>query len=103
MNCPVCNKQLKENAVYCKNCGTPLTLQKRAFSTYKENAITKPLKTFDFFLMFLLQLITPINIIVYTIWAFSAINLNRKSYARAMLIFSIIQMNLLLSLKKTII
>ncbi len=91
MNCPVCNANLKENEVFCKNCGTPLTLQQRAFSTYKENAITKPLKTLDFALMFILKYIPVVNLIFYIVWSINATNLNRKAYARATLIFTLLE------------
>ena len=91
MNCPVCNTEINENETICKNCGTPLTLKQRAFSTYRENNVTKPLKTLDFFLIFLLKLLPVINIIVYITWAVCATNLNRKSYARAKLLFAIIE------------
>ncbi len=97
MNCPVCNNQLKENDVFCKNCGTPLTLEQRAFSTYKENAVTKPLKTPDFILLFLLKCIPIVNIIVFIVWAVSATNLNRKSYARATIIWAVVETLIIMS------
>ncbi len=91
MNCPNCNHPLEEKDVFCKVCGTPVSPEKRAFSTLPLTPAAKPLTTGNYFVMLLIQIIPVLNIIMLLIWAFSKkSNLNRKHYARAILLWWLI-------------
>ncbi len=91
MNCPVCNSQISEKDLFCKTCGTAFSAKQLAFSTVKENPITKPLSFWKFFWLIFVGLIPAINIITYLILAFKPMaNLNLKAYSRAALVYSTI-------------
>lgn len=91
MNCPVCNKEYKENEVFCKNCGTPFTVRQHAFNTYKPSKTIKPLKTGAFLGLLILSLIPLVNLIVFFILAFvRGINLNIRNFSRAVLFLILI-------------
>ncbi len=91
MNCPVCNKEIKETDLFCKTCGTAFSAKHLAFSTVKENPITKPLSFWKFFWLIFVGLIPVLNIITYLILAFKPMsNLNIKAYSRAGLVYSVI-------------
>lgn len=92
MNCPSCNKELKENMAVCENCGEVLIKRERGNLLLPPNPVTRPLKTWDFILMILVGAVPVVNIIVYLVWAFSSrSNLNRKSFARAILILFLVE------------
>lgn len=87
MICPNCNKELKANTVVCEFCGEPVVKKERGNLLLPPNPVTKPLKARNFIVMILVGAIPVINIIFYLIWAFKpGVNLNKKSFARAILI-----------------
>ena len=88
MNCPICGKTINDNDTYCANCGSPLSIKQRAFSTMPQTRKIRMLKISDYLLMFLLSILPLINIITFIVWAASAkTNVNKKNYASAALIF----------------
>jgi hypothetical protein len=92
MNCPVCGNVREENLSFCQGCGTPYTARDKAFTTAASpNKLTKPIKTSSFFLFEILKAIPIVNLVVFLVWAFSSdVNLNKKSYARAQLIWMLV-------------
>lgn len=89
MNCPTCGKQINENEVYCKNCGSPLTNKQRAFATLPQTKKIRMLKISDYIIMFLISIIPVVNIISFIVWCTSPkTNVNKKNYAAAALIFT---------------
>ena len=98
MNCPVCGKEHEENLSFCPDCGSPYTARDKAFTTAASpNKLTKPLKTKTFFWLEVLKEIPIVNLIVFLVWAFSSdINLNKKNYARAQLIWYLVEIAIII-------
>ena len=92
MNCLVCGEARAENSSFCPGCGTPYTARDKAFTTAAApNRLTRPVGTSSFFVYEILKAIPIVNLIVFLVWAFSSgVNLNKKSYARAQLIWMLI-------------
>ena len=91
MNCSICNAPITENDTYCKTCGTAFTSKHLAFTTVKENPITKPISAWKFFWLILLGFIPAVNVITYLILSFKPMsNLNVKAFSRAALVFSLL-------------
>jgi len=87
MNCPFCGKEIKENDVFCKACGSPLSAKARAFSTLPQTKKIRMLGIKDYLLMFLISVISPVNLICWLVWCFNPnTNVNKKNYAAAALI-----------------
>ena len=91
MNCSICNAPINENDTYCKTCGTAFTSKQLAFSTVKENPITKPVSAWKFFWLILLSFIPVVNVIAFLCLAFKPMsNLNIKAFSRASLAYSLL-------------
>ena len=91
MNCPLCNAQINENDTYCKTCGAAFTSKQLAFSTVKENPITKPISAWKFFWLILLSLVPVVNVIAFICLSFKPMsNLNIKAFSRASIAYSLI-------------
>lgn len=91
MNCPICNKPIKETDTYCANCGSAFTSKQLAFTTVKSNPITKPISALNFLLLMIVGIIPIVSLVTYLILAFKPMtNLNLKAYSRAALVFSVI-------------
>lgn len=91
MNCPVCNSELKENENPCPFCGEIIAKRERGSINFPVNPKAKTLSVGSFMLMILAGMISPLNVILYLIWAFSPnTNINRKNFARAMLLLWLI-------------
>ncbi len=91
MNCPVCNSELKENENLCPFCGEIIAKRERGSINFPVNPKAKTLSVGSFMLMILAGMISPLNVILYLIWAFSPnTNINRKNFARAMLLLWLI-------------
>lgn len=89
MNCPFCGKEIKENETYCKACGAPQSAKARAFSTLPQTKKIRMLNIKDYLLMFLVSIISPLNLICWLVWCFNPnTNVNKKNYAAAALIFN---------------
>ena len=90
-NCPSCNNELKDNSTTCSYCGEVIVKKERGNVTFPMNPLSKPLSVGAYMLMMLIGMISPLNVILYLIWAFSPnTNINRKNYARAMLLMWLI-------------
>ena len=97
MNCPSCNNEIKEGVNACPNCGEVLVKKERGNITFPLNPLAKPLSTGSYMIMMLLGMISPINVILYLIWALSPnTNINRKNFARAMLLMWLIAIILII-------
>ena len=97
MNCPSCNNEIKEGVNACPNCGEVLVKKERGNITFPLNPLAKPLSVGAYMLMMLIGMISPINVILYLIWAFSPnTNINRKNFARAMLLMWLIAIILMI-------
>lgn len=91
MNCPVCNKELRENTISCPFCGEIVVKKERGNINFPLNPKAKTLSVGSYVLMILVGMISPVNVILYLIWAFSPnTNINRKNFARAMLLLWLI-------------
>lgn len=91
MNCPICNKPIKETDTFCPTCGSAFTSKQLAFTTAKENPITKTIGFWKFLLLMIVGFIPTVSLITYLILAFKPMtNLNIKAYSRAALVFSAI-------------
>ena len=91
MNCPVCNKPIKETDTFCATCGSAFSSRQLAFSTVKTNPITKPISAWKFLLLMFVGIIPIASLVTYLILAFKPMtNLNLKAYSRASLVFSVI-------------
>ena len=91
--CPHCGKPLAENALFCGSCGTRLNGEPAPSPAAPAAPVedTRPLKTVDFFLMFLLMCVPLVGFIIFLIWAFSGgTNVNRRNFSRAYLIYYLI-------------
>lgn len=91
MNCPICNKPIKETDTFCTNCGSAFTSKQLAYTTVKSNPITKPISALKFLLLMIVGIVPVASLITYLILAFKPMtNLNLKAYSRAALVFSVI-------------
>jgi hypothetical protein len=87
MTCPACYKTVEENFGICPHCGKILQKRERGNLILPPNPITRPLSTFEYLVMIVLSVISPVNIILFLVWSFAPyVNLNRKRFARAYLI-----------------
>lgn len=81
-HCPRCGHIVPENATFCGNCGLPLAPQK-----------TDVLSVGDYLLMMMLFSIPVAGLVLMLYWGFSRRTaVNRKHFARAYLIFYVINM-----------
>ena len=97
MYCPQCNKVLPDNANVCDNCGTVIQrVQPQPYMATPqfEDPKTKPLTVGNYLLMMLLQIIPIVGLVMLFVWAFGDENINRKNYARAMLIWLLISIGI---------
>ncbi len=102
MICPKCGASMQEGAGFCTACGTQFEAQQQVYQqqpvyqqpVYQQPAaddLSAPLTTGQFFLMDLVGCVPLVGLIMYFVWAFgSNTNLNRKSWARAKLIWVLI-------------
>lgn len=99
MNCSICGKTVNENDTFCLNCGSPLTLKQRAFSTLPQTKKIRMLKVSDYLLMLFISTIPIVNVIFFLTWIISPnVNINKKNYAIAALILTAIAIVLLTSI-----
>ncbi len=89
--CPRCGKPLPADSVFCGECGTNLKTAPETFSAVPQTPAapvdTAPLKTSDYLLLHLLNMIPLVGLILMLMWSFSDnVNLNRKNFCRAYLI-----------------
>ena len=92
--CPVCGRVAAPNALFCGECGhsfetghTPATMPRPPY-THEDTA---PLKTSDYLLMFFVSSLPFVGLILMLIWAFSAgVNVHRRNFCRAYLIYAVI-------------
>lgn len=105
MICPNCGTNLQEGSAFCTNCGARFEAQ-QAQQAYQQQPypqqpypqqqpaaadLNAPLTTGQFFLMDLICCIPLVGLIMYFVWAFgSNANANRRSWARAKLIWVLI-------------
>ena len=89
-HCPRCGKELPVDSVFCGECGTNLSGTSESFTVPPQTAPTvdtTPLKTSDFLVLNLLNMIPLVGLILMLMWSFSDnVNLNRKNFCRAYLI-----------------
>jgi len=86
MYCVKCGKQLEDGKTFCKDCKC-----ENAGIALREPQRDEILTVGDYIGIMLLMIIPAINIIMLLSWAFSRnVNPNRRNYARAMLIVSLI-------------
>ena len=96
MTCPNCGANMQEGSAFCTNCGTRFEEQQASYQqpVAQQPAgddLRAPLTTGQFFLMDLVGCIPLVGLIMYFVWAFgSNTNANRKSWARAKLIWVLI-------------
>ena len=98
--CPRCGRQLPKDAIFCGECGfrmdgsssaesAPLTIPPQSAPA----ADTAPLKTSDFVVLHLLNMIPLVGLILMLVWSFSAsVNVNRRNFCRSYLIMSAISL-----------
>jgi len=92
--CPRCGSRLPADAIFCGECGfrmdgsspaesEPLTVPPQQ----AQPADTAPLKTSEYVVLHLLNMIPVVGLILMLVWSFSDnVNLNRKNFCRAYLI-----------------
>lgn len=101
-SCDSCGADLVEGAKFCKNCGREVSAAAPASAPppqqtyyqappqqppYYPQQDTSPMTVGQFVATFLIQCIPIVGIIMLFVWAFgSDTNINRRNYARAMLI-----------------
>lgn len=101
-SCDSCGAALVEGAKFCKNCGREVSAAAPASAPppqqtyyqappqqppYYPQQDTSPMTVGQFVATFLIQCIPIVGIIMLFVWAFgSDTNINRRNYARAMLI-----------------
>ena len=101
MTCPNCGANMQEGSAFCTNCGTRFEEPQASYQqpVYQQpvaqqpagDDLRAPLTTGQFFLMDLVGCIPLVGLIMYFVWAFgSNANVNRKSWARAKLIWVLI-------------
>lgn len=91
MNCPICNAKINEKDTYCKTCGSAFTSKQLAFTTAKQNPITKTIGFWKFLLLMFMGFIPLVSLITYLVLAIKPMtNLNIKAFSRAALVFSVI-------------
>ena len=97
MTCPNCGTNMQEGSAFCTTCGTrfetqqPPVYQQPVYQQPAGDDLRAPLTTGQFFLMDLVGCIPLVGLIMYFVWAFgSNANVNRKSWARAKLIWVLI-------------
>ncbi|MBE6560483.1 MAG: zinc ribbon domain-containing protein [Ruminococcaceae bacterium] len=88
--CPRCGRELPADSVFCGECGANLSGAPETFTVPPQSAPavdTTPLKTSDFLILHLLNMIPLVGLILMLMWSFSDnVNLNRKNFCRAYLI-----------------
>lgn len=92
--CPVCGKPASPDALFCGECGhsfeaghTPAAMPRDPYA--QED--TAPLKTSDYLLMFVVSSLPFVGFILMLIWGFSSgVNVHRRNFCRAYLIFTVI-------------
>ena len=88
--CPRCGKELPADSVFCGECGANLTSAPETFTVPPQCAPavdTSPLRTTDYLILHLVNMIPMVGFILMLMWSFSDnVNLNRKNFCRAYLI-----------------
>lgn len=91
--CPNCGKPQAADALFCGTCGTRLNGNSTPAPAMPAASVkdTKPLKTSDYLLMFLLMCVPIVALIVFLIWAFSSdTNVHRRNFSRGYLLYYLI-------------
>ena len=68
MVCPACNKNIEEGSNICPHCGEFTQKRERGNLLLPPNPIKRPLSTFEYLVMFVLIVISPVNIILFLIF-----------------------------------
>ena len=89
--CPRCGKQLPADSAFCGDCGADLRAASQTVSAPAPIPAapvdTAPLKTSDYLILHLVNMIPLVGFILMLMWSFSDnVNLNRKNFCRAYLI-----------------
>ena len=89
--CPRCGKQLPADSAFCGECGADLRAASQTVSAPAPIPAapvdTAPLKTSDYLILHLVNMIPLVGFILMLMWSFSAgVNLNRRNFCRAYLI-----------------
>ena len=95
--CPHCGKPLAADALFCGTCGTHLNGNPAPAPATPAAPVedTRPLKTSDYLLMFLLMCVPIVGAIVFLIWSFSGgTNVNRRNFSRAYLLYYLIALGI---------
>lgn len=105
-NCPKCGKPIKDDSVFCGECGYRLDDEQNGFKPPyyhpEKDTPADKLTLGDYLIMLILFQIPIVGLIMMFIWGFSqGYGTNRKNFARAYLIFSVI--TYILSLIMTVI
>ncbi len=99
MFCTNCGKELKKGSLVCTDCGQTTEvadnlkldnkeLYQELIGNEYDNKLKVPLKTRSFILMEFLLCIPILRIVMLFIWSFGKnTNLNKKAFARSILIF----------------
>ena len=97
MTCPNCGASNPQGTRFCSACGAPMEkpAQQPTPTAYapepRQNPLREPLTTGQFFLMDLVAAIPLVGFIMCLVWAFSdSSNQNRKSWARAKLVWIVV-------------
>lgn len=89
MFCKNCGNQLADDSNSCSNCGTKI--ETPAVQNNQMGGLSKPLTIKNYLAIFFLMLIPIVGIVLIFVWAFgSDVNINKKNYARAQLIYALI-------------
>ena len=98
MFCDKCGAQIPENSVVCPACGAQVGSGTQNYQQpspqygYAQPPVdTSVLTMGNYIVMMLIMCIPIVNIIMLFVWGFgSNVNLNKRNYARASLIFTLI-------------
>ncbi|MBQ9624927.1 MAG: zinc ribbon domain-containing protein [Clostridia bacterium] len=103
MYCTKCGKEISDQTNVCGYCGTPAVNNIVNPSNYIQED-TEPLSMGSFLVMLLIMCVPIANIIMLCVWAFSSgTNVNRRNFARAYLIITLVVFVLYIILGATMI
>ena len=89
--CPHCGSVIRDNATFCGNCGGSLRI---GFAPFHQNVDIMGI--FDYILSMILFSLPIIGVIMMLYWSFSSsTGPNKKNFARAYLVFYVIQIVLI--------
>lgn len=87
MNCTQCGNELQEEGRFCAVCGAPKVTQEPLIE------VDPPLTTMQYFICLVCFFIPVVNVFCSVWWSFAkGVNENRRTLARAGLLFSFMQL-----------